>query len=222
MGCTGSDLLRINFQRTIVAMFFSSTEINQAQTNGHIPNAIGGYLTELEDLGQANAGVGSRSLVAAPYPTRLRPLTRLSSIYQSSEVLLKDIEFIGYDTTLTGATGQDAATLTEIYASRATDDAYAQSIYKNALVNNWQPNFLRPEFYIDGKNVLDFLADNDFDQPNIGDRSIGLPIGKCIDLSLYLGKVKEINVNAQLAQYIASTGLYQRYPILCIATFWVR
>jgi hypothetical protein len=222
MSCNEYELLRLNYPRTIIAMFFSSTEIAPAQTNGHIPNTIGGYLTELEDLGQANAAVGSRALIAAPYPTRMRPLTRLSSIYQSQDVLLKDIEFIGYDTTLTGATNQDAATIAEVYASRATNDAYAQSIYKNAMINNWQPNFLRPEFYVDGKNVLDFLSDNDFDQPNAGDRSIGIPLGKCFDLSIQLGKVRDVNVHAQLAQYIALTGLYQRYPLLCTATFWVK
>lgn len=222
MSCNEYEMLRILYPRTIIAMFFSTTETNAGQTNSHIPNDNTGYLTELEKLGQANASVGSRVLQASPYPTRLRPLTRLSAIYQSQEVLLKDIEFIGYDTTFTGATGQDAATIADIFASRATDKAYAQSIYKNAMINNWQPNFLRPEFYVDNKNVLDFLTDNDFESPNIGDKSIGIPLGKCFDLSIRLGKVQDITVFAQLAQYIVTENKFQRYPLLCTATFWVK
>lgn len=222
MSCNGSELLRIEFPKTIVAMFISSTEYAGVQTNAHIANTSVGFLAELEALGQSNAAVGTKALVAAPYPTRLRPLTKLSSIYQATEVMLHSLEFFGYDTTLTGAVAQDADTLTAIYATRATNEAYAQSIYKNALINNWQPNFLRPEFFVDSRNCLDFLSDSNFDGQNLGDLSIGIPLGHCFDLDMFLGKVNEINVNAQLAQYISETSKFQRYAVMCIAKFWSK
>lgn len=222
MPCMIDYEIRKKYPNTVVIPYFSSTETNIAQTNAHIPNSPDGYLVggpEMELLGQDAADVGSELLVANPYPTRLRPMAKESLIFQTNNVFLEKLEWFAYDVTLDGSAVQDAATIAAIYASRAANDTYGQSLYKNALPVNWQPNFFRPSFRIDGKDILNYLSTGNFGY-NRGDLSIGIPLPYCMEIVKELGKIRIIEAHAQVAQYIPDTQLFQRYPVLCLATFW--
>lgn len=220
MACLVDLSFRREFPNTVVVPFFSSSEYAPVQTGSHIPDATDGYLqSEMEVIGQAAADINHNELVASPYPTRLRPLANLNDIYSSQRVFLEKVEFFCYDTTLQGSTYQDADTLNAIYGSKTGNDVYAQSLYKNGMPNNWQPNFFRPIFKVDDKNIFHFLQNTNFGG-NKGDLSIGLPLPYCFDLNKELGKVQEIEVFAQIAQYVAESDKFQRYAVQCLATFW--
>lgn len=224
MSCGVDYNFRRQYQETVLIRFISSTETAVAQTSGHIPNSSDGYIVaggELEALGQANAAIGSDQLVAAPYPTRMRPIGQLNKIYQANNVWLDKVEFSVYDTTLTGSAVQDAATVTAIHNSRTGNDAFGQSLYRNGMPVNWIPNFFNPELWIDKENIFQYFKADNFGTRNQGDESIGIPLPACIDVSKKLGKVKNVSMNGQVAQYIHTTGLYQRYCLLACCWFWV-
>jgi len=187
-------------------MSWSGTAI----TDSHI-----GMISELERLGSATA---------APAVRQLRPLSRISALMNgNTRALLEKIEFFPYDVTKTGSAHQDAATLAAIYASRTANDAIPQSLYLNAMVMNWQPNFCRPSVKIN--NVEYFLGlDSSYYQAdsysNLGDMSIGIPVPYCLDVNVQVENVKSIRIYSALAQYIATTALFQNYALLCKITWW--
>jgi hypothetical protein len=180
-----------------------------------IGNSNIGMISELERLGSATA---------APAYRQLRPLARLDGIENNNvKALLEKIEFWPYDTTKTGSAHQDAATLTAIYASRTANEAIPQSLYLNAMVMNWQPNFCRPSVrinnveYFCGLDSTYYSADN---FANLGDKSIGIPLPFCLDVNVQVENVKKIEIHSALAQYIATTALFQNYALLCKITWW--
>jgi hypothetical protein len=178
-----------------------------------VANTNIGYLDELERLGSATS---------APEYRILRPVTDISELFKGTvKIFIESLDFYGYDVTLTGSTHQDADTLTAIYNSRTANDALAQSLYKNAMVMNWQPNWFRPFFQINkGKNIIKGL-DKTFETPNhLGDLGIGLPCPTCMDVNYEFGRLTDFTVRAALAQYIPGTELFQNYMIMCIATIW--
>lgn len=221
MNCTPLEFFDADKWQFFPVLFISSTQATAVQTDGHIPNAANGYLAELEAVGQAAATVGTERLQASPYSTRLRPLTDLQGVYTRNESLLVNINFWAYDTTLEGSAVQDAATLASIYASRSANDAYAQSPFINSLIGSWQPNFFRPAFRINGRNVLMGLHASAFGgNANLGDLSIGIPIPCCFQPRLsFGGGINSIDVAAQAAQRVG--GLFQRYAVLCLAEFLI-
>lgn len=224
MACTIDYNFRREYPDTVAIKWISSTETNIKQTWGHIDNTDLGYVgagKELEKIGQANANIGSKSLVAAPYPTRLRPLDKVDILLNANKVFLDKVEFYAYDTTLTGSAVQDAAVLADIYASKSTDEIIPQSYFGNGMPVNWIANYFNPEIYINGRNMLHFLKSSNFGKDNKGDNSIGLPLPICIDFQKTLNKVNSIELYGQVAQYIRSQNKFQRYALLAITWFWV-
>ncbi len=226
MACFINWDFRVNYPDTFVAKFISSTDVNSPFSPSHIDDTHDGYYAELAACGQAATTPGSHSLIPTPYPTRLRPLTDLTKIFKADRVFIDKIEVFGYDTTNADYTSgddpvQDADTLTAIYNSKSTNDAYPQSMYRNGMHMNWQPNYCNPAFYIDnGKNLLDFThqADPVFGSPK-ADSSIGYPVPYCFDLQRELGKIKDIRAYGQIAQKVGTK--YQRYVLLMLVTFWL-
>jgi hypothetical protein len=225
MPCNVDFEFRRQFPDTVLAMFMSSTEYTAPFTDTHITNEYYGYYNELLATGQASTtGPGTPTLQASPYPTLLRPVTDLNPIYSAQRVFLESLEYYAYDPTLTGAAGQEAAVISAIYASKATDDAYLQSFYRNGLIANFQPNFFRPIFSIDDQNVFTGIQSSNFgNKNNKGDLSIGLPLNKCFEFYRDYSKVKRIRAYGGCSQIVdvSGTKYYQRYPILCLATFWL-
>jgi len=225
MGCSCSRELREEYPETVFVLFCSSTEQNNPQTDAFITNAADGFMPEIEAVGQGSLTPGNKKLSNAgndPYSTRLRLVTDVSKIIAAPAVFVEKVEWFGYDTTLTGSVVQDAATLAAIYASKATDDAYAQSLFRNAMLMNWQPNWFRPEFWCDTKNLLGGLDGSNYSKLNLGDMSIGIPVPYCFSLEKEIGRVKDIKAYGQLAQLVGGArGVYQRYMVLCMATFWI-
>lgn len=222
MSCASILEYRKKYPYPIWSIFTSSTEIADPQTDGHITNLDNGYMAELEAIGQADAAIGTKALTAAPYPTRMRPVTPLSEILKSQNVMLYSVQFYAYDTTLEGSASQDAATLAAIYNSRATNDMYAQSFARNAFIQNWQPNFCRPSLKIDGKEIFrGFHSSNYGTKNNLGDMSIGIPLGYCFELYKELQKVHKIEMWGQIAQYIDDTSKYQRYCLYALLEWWI-
>lgn len=202
------------------AIFMSSLETTADQTDTYISSAHDGYLTELEKIGQGSSAPGTHKLNNAsndPYSTRLRPVTNLDPIYNAQAVFIESIEFYGYDVTLEGSSSQDATTLAAIAASKSTNDAYALSNFRNALIMNWQPNGCRPEVFIDRDNILRGFSGSAFgDHNNLGDLSIGIPLNRCFPVLKEVRKVSNISVYGQLWQKIGS--IYQRYGLLCMVS----
>lgn len=200
-------------------IWVSSTEYAGTQTDAHA-DSIADLMTELQQLGQANAAPGSAILQAAPYPTRLRPVTDLSQLIGRDAILTR-IEYYAIDTTLwdgaTQGTGQNATVVAAIEDSLAdATDAYVASRFRNGVIGSWQPNWFRPEIRINGQPVLfgNLSRTNFGNHANAADAGWGLPLPYCDDnLYISLGNVTSIDLQAQAAQEVG--GLLQRYPIIC-------
>jgi hypothetical protein len=224
------------YPQTCPVLFLSSTETQtESQTPyNFIPNTPDGYLTELEELGQASVSPGTTSKSETgnnPYSIYQRCLSDISPIINAQNVMLHKLEWFAFDTTQNPAgTGQDQAVITEIINSRTTDKILAQSNYNNALLPVVsQPNGFRPQILINGKPVLLGLQSSSYENPttkdknNLGDLSIGFPIPYTYCVDQELGKVQTIQSFGQVYQIVndGSDNLYQRYPVLTIATFWL-
>lgn len=206
----------------LVAMWGSCNSLDPLQ-DAAVPDAHTGYVTALAAIGQAGTAPGASSPSASPYTTLLRPLTDLTPIYQARKVILRRIEFKVYDPTLSGAAGQDAATLSAISSSIASqNDMFAQSAFRSGELGGWQPNFFRPRWVVNGVNLFRGLEKTGLGtQGNRGDASIGLPLPYCHEDYFDLGKVESIEVYAQAAQYISTTNTFQRYFVQCLCDFLI-
>lgn len=202
------------------AIWASTTQNAAVLTGSHITSTNDGYVNELLAIGQADTSPGLPTPAVSPYSTQLRPVSDLSVLYRARQCVLRKIEFKAYDTTLSGAAGQDAATLTAIFNSISSqNDVYVQSLFRNGEMGGWQPNWFRPSFSVNGKDIFAGLSQSQFDnKANLGDLSIGLPLPYCREDYVNCGKVEELKVYAQAAQYVA--GKYQRYLVLCLAEFF--
>ena len=212
------------FQKTVDCLFVSSNEIVHPQTDAHITDAYTGYITELQNLGQAATAPGSRDMVASPYPTRMRCLTDMEEIKKAKQVLVEKIEFSPIDSMLDAGTGQDTATVAAIRNSRTGNSIYGQSMFRNGIPNNWQPNWFRPEVWVNGINILGNIKINYFKSTNKGDLSFGFRCPKCFDKWMLFGEIKKFEIFAQLVQYIpdSSGNKFQRYPLMAEVTFRLR
>jgi len=225
MGCHVSYEYRRKYPNNLYMMWISDPTGNDPQSYSGIADTNIGALDLLEKMGQGVTSPGEKKVQAAPnpYTTQLMPITDDRRVYDKQKIFLEKIEIFPIDTTLTGSANQTAGVLTEIYNSKATDDAYAQSLYRHSPVNFWQPNFCRPEFWIDGRNYLDGFQNALSGSINKGIMSIGIPLPFCFDVNMELNQVKEIKAYGQLAQIVALAGptyYYQRYGLQVLATFW--
>jgi hypothetical protein len=217
---------RRQYPETIYVLLASSTDKNADQSATQVGNTDDGYVTELQKVGQNNVNApGTKALgdiaTPAPYSTRLRPLTDLNLLINKRKAFLEKIEVWGYDPTLDNSGApQTQSVLDTIYNSRATNDAYAQALTRNGMMSNWQPNYCRPEFWVNSTNIIRGLGATKFgNNANKGDLSIGVPLPYCFDVNKDVGIIRDVQAYGQLAQYVA--GNYQRYMLLCMATFWM-
>jgi len=211
-------------RRVVLTKWFSSTDTTRAFDPNHVGNTTDGMWPEIERLGQAATDVGSGVVQYStagdglPYSTRLRPVSDISRLYERQHVRMIWMVFHAYDTTVTGGTGQDSATLTAITDSLASaNGSYMQSRFRNAVVSGWQPNWFRPKVLIDGRPILFGPLDTTTLGSRLGDLSIGLTLPYCWRGDMRIGRInKGVAVYAQAAQRIdlgAGVVRYQRYAI---------
>lgn len=226
-------------------MWFSTTDPNTSLDGSYIPSQNDGFFVnngsgfvEIEGLGQMSASVGSSVAAADPYSTRLRPMTDMRFLLNKKKVVLVSLAFRCFDVRLSGGDQQDAATYTAIDNSLSTNTAFAASRFRRTVPVDWQPNWFRPEFWINNVNVLRDVTDSFYGTvvsgsmgqeqlvaSNLGDKSIGLPCP--IEFSDMYAVINEPlielpKVYGQVVQYIDSGVLakpYVRYPVMCYAEF---
>lgn len=216
----------------LFAIFTSSTESAETQTDGYVENSLDGGRLELLKCGASATTMGTNVLQISPYSTRLRPVTNLSKFKIYRKIYLTKITFNVLDTTLTGSLPQDAQIDTEISDSLiSNNDAYVQSRFRFGTIGNWQPNFFRPSVSLkNGDDIFETMVSSNFDDKNnLGDMSIGamLPFDYIPPTPHYLGQVLDINdairVYAGAGQIIhdtvAGVKKVQRYPIHCQMQF---
>lgn len=80
---------------------------------------------------------------------------------------------------------------------------------------NWQPNFFRPEIWVNNKRELLGLKGS---TNNLADLSIGVPIDYCRPGPIYLQNNPRIEVYGDIKRKLDS-GLYQSYPGICTIRF---
>jgi hypothetical protein len=217
--------------RPALSLWLSTTEPQQVLSAGYIdPTNPLAYVQddgEMEKLGQTAATPGTVYPDAAPgsaYSTQLRPLTKLNRIISANSVAISRLTWLALDTTLTGSTEQDVDTLSAIASSlTSSNDAVAQARFRNYMLGNFQPNCFRPRVKVDGNNLFEDLEETGFGGVNLGDMTIGLPLPYCWEpVDPYpVDDVKGVEMHAQCCQYVKETGLWQRYPILCIAEWLI-
>lgn len=226
--------LRVKYPETMVAIFLSSTADSTIKTAqqyfNFIPDSPSGYLTELQRTGQASVIPGTTSKSAVnnnPYSIELRPVTDLTDIFNAQDSYLSKLEYYAFNTIVPNGTGQNGDVVDDIYNSRANNNMYAQSYFNNGMMPVvWQPNYFRPQFYINNNTLIRGISQTNYsDKLNQGDYSIGLPLPYCYSLDQPVGKVDSMKATAQLAQFVGGVGdppvdYFQRYPIMCVATFY--
>lgn len=204
MSCNVDYALRLAYPNTVDVMFLSAS-------GDPIANSIDGAIAELQKL---------CSTTVKPLERKLRAISGLDAVMQSEKCFLEKIEFFIYDSTSIGASGQDDETTAAIYASRATNDVLAQSSYLNAMQPiNFQPNFFRPKLLINGTNYLRGMNNTGSDAA-LADIAIGLPLPYCFERNCEVGKLTNIEITAAYAQKVNTKFL--NYPILALATFWIK
>jgi len=109
--------------------------------------------------------------------------------------------------------------LAALASSAETDDAWVQSPFRNSLASGWQPNWFRPRLRVNGRDVLfgDAARSAFGSKANVGDESIGFSLPFSIKWDIWLGRVTELEVFAQVVQKIDNK--YVRYPVRCEAHF---
>lgn len=184
-------------------------------TGADIPDTHAGIRAEIAALGTATA---------EPIERVLRPVTDLKNLRSSQQLYLNSITFYGYDPlTLTGASPQNSTVVADIYASRATDKAYAQSQFQNGLIPiNWIDNYCNPTFKVDGRNYLPGLNTVEKGE-TIKNKAIGIELPHCfsIEKELNSNSISSIDIVAALAQFNSTSTVYQNYIVKCVAEFWV-
>lgn len=225
--CLYPDIVR-DYPRIRTLLFASTTDTTvMGFSYDHVPNAVDGYVTEMERCSQSSSEMGTRSVRTNPYSTRMRPLSDMSDILTAEDgVLLEAVEFVGYDGTRIGSPDQNADNNAAIEASQTSVlDAYMASHVRAGILGNWQPNYCRPSIYIDDLDVLN-MADSSVVDPvsgtsgHLGDMSVGIPLPFVLHYYREFTRVRKVNVFGGLAQWIGSSAdpvnRLVRYPLVCI------
>lgn len=215
----------------LFALFMSSVESANEQTEGHVASTIIGAKTALLAAGQAATSMGTNALTSSPYSTRMRPLNDISNLSNFAKIFLTKIHFRALDVTLTGDAGQDAQILTEIEDSLIIVDSYVQSRFRFAEIGSWQPNFFRPSVKLKGgSDIFGTMNSSNFGtKNNRGDLSIGLMLPyeynppTPIDMGKAQATSDAIEVYAGAGQIVYDTvalaNKIQRYPLIAYMEF---
>lgn len=192
------------YNQQIVMMSSSGTAI----TNTNI-----GYITELQKLG---------SSAATPTVRDFRFLTSIDDLKNNS-IYIDKIEFEGYDTVITGGSGQDSDNYTAIIASKTAVKAFAQSGYLYGMMPvNHQPNAFRPSIFINGIKFFSNIANPVTGSASItADLTIGYPLTYCFNINQEFDRLDSMAISSAYAQYIStsiSATKWQNYPLIARAT----
>lgn len=192
------------YNQQIMLMSWTGTAI----TNTNI-----GYITELQKLG---------SSAASPTLRQFRLLSSIDNL-KNNEIYVDKVQFEGYDTVISGGSGQDTDNYTAIINSRTATKAFAQSYYVNGMFPvNFQPNAFRPNIIINGVKFFSNIGD-----PATGtasataDLTIGYPLTYCFNIQQEFSRLDTIAISAAYAQYIStsvSTTKWQNYPLIARCT----
>jgi len=236
--CLSPDVLR-EYQRVTLLVFASATDFN-ADSDTHqdagVTDADTGYVDELERAGQHATTIGDKTFQEKPYTSQLRLCSDAADLYNLKGIpsIVESVTFFAIDATTqtptllqTDAdTYQDPVVVADMIASQATDmDANVASHFRNGIAGNWQPNWFRPEVYINDENLLPNLAqshaaDTNGNKNHRGDMSIGLPLPWEMDFARrFENGIGKVRVFAQVVQCIPQTGQprkFVRYPVVCI------
>jgi hypothetical protein len=79
---------------------------------------------------------------------------------------------------------------------------------------NWQPNFFRPQVWLNGQDILGLSGKNN----NLADLSIGVNIQYCRPGPYFFWNNPSIEVKGEVKRKLDS-GLYQNYPVQCTMRF---
>lgn len=207
MSCNSCEM-RKKYPETITAIFMSAT-------GDTVQDTPAGIRAEIAALGATSS---------KPIERSLRPVTDLRNLKSSQKLFLNKITFYGYDPlTLTGSSPQNSTVVADIYASRTTNKAYAQSQFQNGLLPiNWIDNYCNPTFKVDGRNYLPGLNTAEEGEVN-KNKAIGIELPHCftIEKELDSNSISSIDIVAALAQFNSTSGVYQNYIVKCVAEFWV-
>lgn len=206
-------------------IWISNSDPTRPWDKDFVDNTDIGMIEALQKAGQAATTLGTKARATSPYSTELMPVASLQGIYDAQRVKLFRLWCGAIDTTLVGGgTGQDAATIANMMATLTTDRAYMQSLYRYGQIVTWQPNWFRPQMYVNKSPVIyPGLADSEVSSGHLGHLSIGLPQPWFTEPNIHLGKLPpdSLSVYAQAAQYEGAAAKFQRYAVMVVAEFLV-
>lgn len=185
-----------------------------SSTGNSLTNSATGIITELQELGSASAGTDGATI-------RDFRLLRSDSHIQQKNIFVVKAEFDAYDTTISGGTGQDANTVTDVNSSTPVSlKLYVHSSYRNAMLpQNWQPNGFSPQMWVNGQQVIngnDTPADISTPLPLM---SMGYPLTYSFKIEREILFYNSISIKAGLGQYVASQDKWQNYPMMARIIF---
>lgn len=150
----------------------------------------------------------------------LTPVSDLNQVLGQREALLTEIRFSVYDAldTLEGGTAQTNNSIILSYQA-GQEKPFAQSTFKRGLVAEWQPNFFRPEVFINGTELLRVARTNN--PGSESEASIGLDLPSCFFIPGLVQAVDHIEVRARCIQIVDRVAgkKYRHYPIKAEASF---
>lgn len=221
-GLSGVTDIDLNTQRVIIGRWISWT--------GTAVTTAADQRTELERLAQATATIPTRDSVynfagGLPYSTLLRDVREWRRYISDRGAWIRSAYFYALDTTVTGGTGQDAATVAAIKTPATPSEAPVRSTYQMSEVPvTWMPNHFNPTIKIDNVNILANSSELPVDfATNAALASLGQTVPVIYE-DIYFrvtSGVKNIDIDAAVLQWIDATSLYQRYPVVCEIEFLI-
>lgn len=196
----------------------STSQPTSPQTDGWIDDTATGYWDELAKVGTQS---GTPALNGSPL-SELRPVVDLSVLLNANEVLIRSLSFHCLDVRKNDSEYQDSATNTAITNSLSDNNqANIQTRFVFSVPPDWQPNFFRPSFVVNNRDILGNAGalTNFGTKNNAGDKSIGMPLPLSYNFDYYFTGIKSIKVNALCYQYIQATTMFKRYALICHADF---
>lgn len=221
-GLSGVTDIDLNTRSVIIGRWISWT--------GTAVTSASDMRTELQRLAQATASIPTRESVydfagGVPYSTLLREVREWRRYVQDRGAWIRSAYFYALDTTVTGGTGQDAATVAAIKTPATPSEPPVRSTYQMSEIPvTWMPNFFAPKITINGRNIL---ANSAEPPASLGDNvalaSIGQTLPVIYDDIYYRlnSSTSDISIESAALQWIAATSLHQRYPIICEVEFLV-
>jgi hypothetical protein len=199
----------------------STSQTTTPQTDAWISDNSLGYWNELALVGTTS---GTPAITGSPV-SELRPVVDLSVLTNANEVLVRNISFHCLDVRKNDSEAQDSATNNAITNSLTDNNqANVQTRFVYSVPPDWQPNYFRPEFIINNRDLLGNSGSttNFGTKNNQGDKSIGMPLPLSYTFDYHFTGIKSIKVNALCYQYIEFTNLFKRYALICHADFLYR